>query len=75
MPQRSLVTIYKAFLRPRLGYGDVIYEQPHNVSFCEKLQSVQYKAALAITNVIQGASCNKIYKELGIGSYKARRWY
>ena len=75
LPQKSLVTIYKAFLRPLLGYGDVIYEQPHNVSFCEKLESVQYKAALAITNVIQGASCNKIYKELRIGSYKARRWY
>ena len=75
MQRKSLVTIYKAFLRPLLGYDDIIYEQPHNVSFCEKLGSVQYKAALAITSAIQGAYCNKIYKELGIESLKARRWY
>ena len=31
-----------------------IYEQPHNESACEKLDSVQYKVALAITGAIQG---------------------
>ena len=75
MPRKSLVTIYKAFLRPLLDYGDIIYEQPHNVSFCEKLESVQYKAALAITGAIQGTSRNKIYEEVGIESLTARRWY
>ena len=75
LPRKSLVTIYKAFLRTLLGYGDIIYEQPDNVPFCGKLESVQYKAALAITSAVQGASCNKIYKELGIESLKARRWY
>ena len=43
--------------------------------FCEKLESVQCKAALAITGVIQGTSRNKIYEELGIESLKARGWY
>ena len=71
MPQKSLATIYKAFLRPLLDYGDIIYDI--NVSFCEKLESVQYKAALAITGAIQHTSCNKIYEE-GIESLKARRW-
>ena len=75
MPRKSLVTIYKAFLRRLLDYGDIIYEQPHNVSFCEKLESVQHKAALAITGAIQGTSRNKIYEELGIESLTAREWY
>ena len=55
-PRKSLVTIYKAFLRPLLDYGDIIYDQPLNASFCEKLESVQYKAALAIAGPIQGTS-------------------
>ena len=37
-----------------------------NVPFCEKLESVQYKATLAITGAMQGAPRNKIYEELGI---------
>ena len=51
--RKSLVTIYKAFLRPLLDYGDIIYDQPQNVSFRKKLESVQYKAALAIAGVIR----------------------
>ena len=65
----------QSYLRPLLDYGDIIYYQPHNVSFCEKLESVQYKAALAIAGAIKGISRNKIYEELGIQSPKARRWY
>ena len=75
MPWKSLVTIYKALLRPLLDYSDIIYDQPHNVSFCEKLESVLYKAALAVTGAIQGTSRNKIYEELRIKPLKARRWY
>ena len=65
----------KAFLRPLIDYGDIIYDQPQNESFCEKLESVQYKAALAITGAIHGTSRNKIYQELGLESLKSRRWY
>ena len=68
-------TIYKVFLRPLIDYGDIIYDQPQNESFCEKLESVQYKAALAITGAIQGTSRDKIYQELGLESLKSRRWY
>ena len=75
LPRKSLITIYKAFLRPLIDYGDIIYDQPQNESFCEKLESVQYKAALAITGAIQGTSCEKIYKELGLELLKNRRWY
>ena len=56
LPRKSLITIYKAFLRPLIDYGDIIYDQPQNESFCEKLESVQYKAALAIMGAIQGSS-------------------
>ena len=75
LPRKSLMTIYKAFLRPLIDYGDIIYDQPQNESFCEKLESVQYKAALAITGAIQGTSRDKIYQELGLESLKSRRWY
>ena len=75
LPRKSLITIYKAFLRPLIDYGDIIYDQPQNDSFSEKLESIQYKAALAITGAIQGTLCDKIYQELGLESLKSRRWY
>ena len=50
------MTIYKALLRPLIGYGDIIYDQAQNESFCEKLESVQYKTALAITGAIRSTS-------------------
>ena len=75
MPRKSLVAIYKACLRPPIDYGDIIYDQPQNESFCEKLKYVQHKAALAITGAIQGTSRDKIYQELGLESLKSRRWY
>ena len=40
--------------------------------FCEKLESVQYKAALAITGTKQRTSRDKIYQELGLKSRKSR---
>ena len=75
LPRKSLITIYKAFLRPLIDNGDIIYDQPHNEAFCEKIESVQYKAALAITGAIQGTSREKIYQELGLELLKSRRWY
>ena len=75
LPRNSLITIYKVFLRPLIDYGDIIYDQPHNESFCEKTEAVQYKAALAITGAIQATSRHKIYQELGFESLKSRRWY
>ena len=45
LPRKSLITIYKVFLRPLIDYGDIIYDEPRNESFYEKLESVQYKAA------------------------------
>ena len=50
--QKSLLAIYKVCLRPLKCYGDIIYGQPHNSSFCEKLESAQYKATLEMTGAI-----------------------
>ena len=41
LPQKSLLTIYKSFLKHLIDYGDTIYDQPQNESFCEKLESLQ----------------------------------
>ena len=73
LPRNALLTIYKSFIRPHLDYGGTIYDQPINDSFCKKLESVQYNAALAITGTIKGTSGEKFYKELGLESIKLRR--
>ena len=70
-----MLTIYKSFVRPHLDYGDIIYDQPQNESFCNKLESIQYNAALAITGAIRGTSKTKLYKELGLEFLKSRRWF
>ena len=75
LPRPSLLTIYKSFIRPHLDYGDIIYDQAYNCSFHQKLESVQYNAALAITGAIRGSSREKLYQELGLESLKQRRWY
>ena len=75
LPRPSLVTIYKAFIRPHLDYGDIIYDRAYNESFHQKLESIQYNAALAITGAIRGTSRAKLYQELGLESLQKRRWY
>ena len=62
----------KRFFEATNWLGDIIYDQTQNESFCEKLESVQYKAALAKTGVIQGFFRKKIYQKLEIESFK---WY
>ena len=75
LPRQALVTIYKAFIRPHLDYGDVLYDQAFNNSFHAKMESIQYNACLAITGAIRGTSREKIYQELGLESLQLRRWY
>ena len=70
-----LLIIYKSFIRPHLDYGDVIYGQHYNNSFHQKLESVQYNAALAKTGAIRGSSTKKIYQELGSESLQERWWF
>ena len=52
LPRNSLITIYKSFIQPHLDYVAIIFDQPENKSFCTKIESVQYNAALGITEAI-----------------------
>ena len=36
---QSLITVYKAFIRLHLHYGDIIYDQTYNGSFGQKMES------------------------------------
>ena len=74
LPRESLVTIYKSFIWPHLDYGDIIYDRTYNSSFPQNIESIQYNAALAITDAIRGTSKEKIYQELGFESLQQRRW-
>ena len=74
LPRSSLLIVYKYFIRPHLDYGDVINDQPNLSSLANKIESVQYNAALAITGAIRGTSKEKLYQELGFEFLKERRW-
>ena len=84
LPRNALCQVYKSYVRSQLDYGDVIYHNPSKTNdlFCrsylpcwmEKLESVQYTAALAITGAWRGTSRAKLYNELGWESLDSRRW-
>ena len=57
-----LMNIYKAFVRPDLDYGDILYEQAYNTSFPHELERMQYNACLAISGTIREASKEKLYQ-------------
>ena len=75
LPTKSLLTIYKSFVRQPLDYGDIIYDNSVNESLINKLEKLQYQACLAITGAIQGTSRKSIYKEHGFESLQIRWWY
>ena len=68
LPRKLLLTIYKSFIRLHLEYGNIIYDQSYNISFHQRLESLQYNAALAITGATRGTSKEKLYNELGLES-------
>ena len=68
----SLVTIYKAFIGPHLDCRYIIYDQAYKESFHQKIESIQYNAALATTGTIRGNSRKKLYQELGLESLQKR---
>ena len=75
LSRSTLITIYKAFVRPHLDYGDILYDQTCNSSLHEKLESIQYNACLALTRATRGSSKEKIYQELCFESLRVRRWH
>ena len=74
LSRKSLLTIYKSFVRPNLDYADIICDKPFNESFKRKIEMVQYKAAIVITGAVKGTSRDRLYQELGLESVEDRRW-
>ena len=74
-PRKSLITVYKFFIRPKLDYGGIVYDKAYNASFHRKLELIQYNTALVIIGVIRGTSKEKLYQELCLESLQQRRWF
>ena len=64
-----------SFVRPNLDYGDIIFDKPNNESFKSTIESIQYKACIAITGAIQGTSRERLYRELSLESISDRCWF
>ena len=75
LPRQALITRCKAFVRPHLDYGDILYDQVYNASFHQKLEKIQHNACIARTLAISDTSKEKIYQELGLESIESRRWF
>ena len=84
LPPTTLEQLYKSYVGPNLDYGDVIYHAPRRefelsqtpflTRNMEKLEQIQYSAALVITGAWKGTSREKLYYELGWESLNLRRW-
>ena len=61
LPRSSLMTIHKSFVRLHLEYGNGIYNQPNKSLLSDKIETVQYNTALAITGAIRGTAKEKLY--------------
>ena len=72
LPRHSLLTIYKAFIRPQMNYSDIIYNKTFNESWHKKLELAQCNADLAIAVAIWGTNTDKRYQELGLESLQNR---
>ena len=56
LPRSALLTIYKCFVRTDLDYGNMIYDQAFNNYSHQKIVSLKFNTALAITGAIRGTS-------------------
>ena len=74
LSRKSLLTIYKSFVKPNLDYTNIIYDKPLSKSFKKKIEMVQYNAALIITDAIKRTCRDKIYQELDLKSLADRTW-
>ena len=72
--RENLNLMYKIYVRPHLDYGDVVYHNQLS-EMMNKLESIQYNAALIVSGCWKGTSMDKLYKELGWESLKDRRYF
>ena len=74
LSRKTLLTIYKSFVRPNLDYADIIYDKPFNESFKTKIEMIQYRSVLVIARAIKGTSRERLYQEIGLESLAGRIW-
>ena len=84
LPRNTLNELSKLYVRPQMDCGNVIYNIPAKVcefsgntilsNLMEKLEFVQYSAALAVTGAWRRTSREKLDAELGWESLCSRRW-
>ena len=53
--------IYKLYVRPNLGYGDVVYHN-QNSSLMSKLESTQYATTIAVSGAWRGTNTDKLFE-------------
>ena len=53
LSRKTLLTIFKSFVRPNVDYDNMIYDKPFNESFKTKIEMIQYWEALVITGSIR----------------------
>ena len=72
LDRKSLETIYTAFIRPLIEYGDVIRD---NCTLCEKreLDKIQNETARIATGATRLVSIANLYQEIGWDSLEKRR--
>ena len=75
LDRKTLLTIYKSYIRPHIDFADIIYDRPNVETFVNSIESIQYNASLAITGAIRGTSMERIYQELGLERLSDRRYY
>ena len=66
LSRKTLLTIYKSFVRPNLDNTDTIYDKSFNEFFKTKIETIQYRAALVITAAIKNTSLDRLYQEVGL---------
>ena len=76
--------MYKLIVRPHFDCCDIIYHVPPLIGpnrlptlnfLMERIEKVQYQAALAVSGSWKGSNRNKLYEELGWESLSQRRWH
>ena len=70
--RQALITIYKAFLRLHLNYGDILDGQSYNASFMkilhQKLEKIQFNACIACIER-ENISRIRLKVDSGLGNY------
>ena len=51
----------------------IIYDQPHDTTYSDKIKSIEYNVALSIAEDVEGASKQKLCQQLGLESLNDKK--